>query len=101
MTLRQLKKLANYWKKRLNIIEWNINVDWSSESEKDLLGSTYIHAEELTADVYINPNQETQEETLVHELLHIVYEGDQNSEAYSIPLEKAINRITKALLWQD
>lgn len=66
---------------------------------KKLAGRSWWHTEELRGYVEIAPRASDKEGTLVHELLHIVLQGHSElPEGYDVELERAINRITGALV---
>lgn len=99
MTLAILRSRLTYWQHRLNLPEWTIRVNWGSKREMgDSVGLCLWHTEEQAAIVKILRGQPDTEETLVHELLHIVLQGhDELKDDYSVNLERAINRIAHAL----
>lgn len=98
-----LRKRADYWRTRLNITEWTITVKWlSAQKTGGDEGKVDFCTEYLTATVYIARKCREKEATLVHELLHIVIEGDKQEELkYDVHLERAINRIAAALTTSD
>jgi len=99
MSLRDLELRTAYWQGRLNLREWRISVRWGSA--KEFHGRIWWNTEELTATMEINKYTKNKEETLVHELLHLVLQGHEELTAeYDVNLEKAINRIAAALIIQ-
>lgn len=80
MNKRQIEKRVDYWKNRLNLHEWEIVVAFDKTQSK-IEDERYIsvaHAdskpEYLMATIIFNPKrlQHVDDETIVHELLHIV-----------------------------
>jgi hypothetical protein len=88
----------------LNLKEWTIGLEWGRKKEMvDCVGCCLWQAEEQVAVIKLRKDHDglSEEETLVHELLHIVLQGhDELGPQYSIPLERAINKIAKALTCQ-
>lgn len=103
MTLPQLRKRTSVWQTRLNLREWTLIVAWGREDEMvGLAGCCQWNAEELHAVIHINRRDPTPEGTLVHELLHILLDGHlEEVPAYDVHRERAINRMTAALLPPD
>lgn len=102
MTLRALRSRAAFWVGRLNLKEWTVNVSWGDGKEVPeagpVAGSCSWNVEHLTAEVTVTKGSAQVEQTLVHELLHIVLQGHADlSGPYDAHLERAINRITAAL----
>lgn len=104
MTLRELRKCAARWQEALNLREWKIRVDWGTGDESPesgpVVGCCQWNAEELQAKIHITRGSVSQEETLVHEMLHIVYQGHLEAvpEEYDVHLERALNRTAAALV---
>lgn len=104
MRINQLRSLCDYWVNRLNLKEWYISVRWATKEESKVhQGGCKWNTEELKAAVYISHNGNANvevEETLVHELLHVVLDGhiDFDDWKYDVNRERAINRIAAALV---
>lgn len=102
MTLHELRERMKYWQDRLNLREWKLTLQWMpARQAREFQGLCAWSVEELTAVVQIRRAQEDVEATLVHELLHIVLQGHKEYEDYDLALERAINRITEALMAGD
>jgi len=99
MTIRQLRSRTVYWQQKLNIPEWTITVKLGGLTHKDHVGECIWCAEELTATICLKRGQG--EETLIHELLHLVLDGHIPYYGYDLVRERAINRIAKALYLAD
>jgi hypothetical protein len=99
VTLAHLRARADYWRNRLNIKEWRIPVKWGTAKKLgDDEGKIDFCSEDLSATIYLRRGGSLTEETLVHELLHVVIEGDRTEDLkYDVHLERAINRIAAAL----
>ncbi len=102
MNLREVRKLVPYWQEILNIKEWKITVRWGRKKElPGEVGLNIWSVEELESDILLARNQPAVEETLVHELIHLVVDGHKDpslEEAYDPLHERAINRLAKALM---
>ena len=99
MTLKQLQERCRYWQERLNLREWQIDVKWGDS--KKLHGACWWHAEELKAEVTVWRGAKDKDAVLVHELLHLTWEGHAElTREYDVHIERAIGRITAALLYK-
>jgi hypothetical protein len=104
VTLREAKARATYWARVLNLGNWTITVRRgtkkilnSANMGGDLVGLNLFSPEEEVSDIYLAPG--TDEVTLVHELLHLVFDGHTAVQGpYSAMHERALNRTAKALV---
>lgn len=86
--------------------DWTVNISWASPEEiPGCLGTAEYDPRGMTADVRIvsgldpcYPDGGT-EQTVIHELLHIVMHGDVDYDKENIMQERAINCIADALYW--
>lgn len=106
MTKKQLEKLCITWQERLRVTDWTVSIRWVTEQEMpDCLGSTVYDPRNMTADIQIRPGLDPcyldggVEQTVIHELLHVVIHGDVEYEKENIMQERAINQIADALYW--
>lgn len=102
MTLFELRRLTRLWQKRLRITDWRVTVKFGEASGN--LGTTDYNPRELFATVEIKPGQKDEryhdggiEQTLIHELLHIVMHGDRDYVGEDVGQERSINVIADAL----
>lgn len=96
MNIKELRAHLTKWQHRLNLADWKISIKWGAAGHQ---GWCSWHPEEQYASIEINRTCGDPVSTLVHELLHIVIEGHQpETREYSVPLERAINKISAALL---
>lgn len=99
MNLRELKGQLEYWQARLNLREWSITLQWLTPKEaREFHGLCAWSVEDLTATIKLWQRSPKLEATLVHELLHLVLQGHREYETYDPTLERAINRISAALM---
>lgn len=100
MTIRQIRRLLPFWQDVLNLREWKITIRYGTAEEmSDNVGLNYISVEELESLILLSRHQEDVEETLVHELLHLVYDGHKPQDwRYDAMHERALNRTAKALV---
>jgi hypothetical protein len=98
VTLKELRLLLPYWQRELNLGNWKITVQRGNASTlKDNVGRNVFSTEEETSDIYMARGQG--EETLVHELLHLVYDDHKPADVVYDPLhERALNRTARALV---
>jgi hypothetical protein len=102
MTIRQFRGLLPFWQQVLNLKEWKITVRFGSDEEMSspghpCQGLNYFSVEELSSEILLHP--ETDESTLVHELLHLVFDGHKHKLGKYDPLhERALNRTAAALM---
>lgn len=102
MTLGQLQERKDYWQARLNLKEWRITATWGPQKGmKCFHGMCWWNPEELIATIQINRMSKDKESILVHELLHIVWQGHADVPDYDIHIERAINRTADALLRKE
>ncbi len=106
MTTSQLIKLCKTWKERLRITDWDTAIRWATDEEMpENLGETVYDPRNMAAEIKIRPGQDPVypdggvEQTIIHELLHIVMHGDVEYEKENIMQERAINQIADALYW--
>lgn len=102
MTRREIEKALPFWKSLLRLEDWRIDARTVTAAELrvdgiDHDGYTIFHPEEMYANITLRRGET--EETLVHELLHLVFDGDMGriNRPYSVPYERAINRCAEAL----
>lgn len=98
MTTRQLRRLLPIWTSLLNINDWTIQVRWGTDEEMEgVVGLNFFSPEELQSEILLARGEG--EETLIHELLHLVFDGDRKLDGrYDQLHERALNRTAKALL---
>ena len=108
MTRDDLQSRCDYWLDRLGMAEWRgnrpltniprVRVRVRSIQKMDgNLGSCEWHAEVCEAEIEIRRGQG--EETLIHEILHLLLEGHTTyvPERYSEMHERALNRLARLL----
>ena len=106
MTTRQLKTLAKLWQSRLQLTHWAIKVSFKSAKEMgDKVGGVQYMPEHATAYIEIlktrdrKEKDDTIEEDIIHELLHLVISGHRSKqEKYDELFERGINAIATALV---
>lgn len=101
MRIKEVRSRLNHWQRRLNITHWKIDVKWIPKGESDDMGDSWWHFEEASAGIRLAKG--AREDTLLHELLHIVIDGHTNCDLY-VPEpnhERAINDIARALIEVD
>lgn len=99
MNIKELRAHLVHWQHKLNLADWRISIKWGAPGHQ---GWCSWHPEEQYGEIQINKSTLDPVSTLVHELLHIVLEGHQeHTREYSIPFERAINKIAAALLIKD
>ena len=105
MTTYQLNQAANRWQRVLGMSEWEIVVKLAPGREmvqdgEPLEGSAWWIPESSppSAEIKIRARSERQEETLVHELLHVRLEGHKAVRKYDPMYERGLNAIASALM---
>lgn len=98
MTIRQIRRLIPFWQEVLNLREWKITIRFGTDEEMvDSLGLNYYSVEELQSTILIARGEG--EETVVHELLHLVLDGHKTYDGMYDPMhERSINRLAAALV---
>ena len=107
MTTQVLKRLCKLWQKRLRISDWTISVSLVPLAEMgDAWGDTLYDPRQCVAEIRIALEHEDSiyldlgfEQTLIHELLHIVMHGWVDYQHEDIMQERSINHIADALYW--
>ncbi len=106
MTIRQLKNLCTTWQERLKITDWTVDISWVTRKEMpESYGETEYDPRQMLAVVRIRDDEDQNypdggfEQTVIHELLHIVWHGDKEYKRENIMQERAINQIADALYW--
>lgn len=107
MTQRQLNKLVKTWAHRLGIDDWKITTLFKSEYEMgENEGLCYYYTEYRRAEIHIlrecdrEEGCDSIENTVVHELLHIVLEGHKPrlEGQYDAMFERGLNVIASVLI---
>lgn len=97
MTLKRLRDRTLHWQKLLNLPEWSITVRRPKKGEgRGCVGLCYHWPEELIAEIVVKNG--AGEDTLIHELLHLVHDGHVTNRPYDELHERALNRVTAALI---
>lgn len=96
------------WQKRLQLLDWELDVNWAKQSELDaeddqanvqmLPESQRAHIL-ILAPRYRGEGSDSPEEDLIHELLHLVLEGHGPRARRDTMFERGLNQLSKAL-WQ-
>lgn len=111
LSLEELQAKCGYWLDRLEMKEWmgiypdtslpRVQVVFKSKrGNGGFVASTEWEAELCRAKIFLSPKGRD-EETLIHEILHILYDGHTTYDIekhYSEMHERALNRLAKALM---
>lgn len=107
-----LAKIANKWRKRLGLHNWSVAISYQRRCYMDeKAGRVNFVRSNMCAtidiidpvDWPIGPHEEDTEQTVVHELLHLVWDAvtpDSDGETH-IQFEQAINLTAAALVNAD
>lgn len=103
-TLKELQDLVDLWIDRLGMGEWKgrVVVFFKSASFVEgrvgspALAATEWSAEDCTAKIYMTRGQS--DGVLLHELLHIFWQGHTTYVKYDEMVERSLNRMSAALL---
>lgn len=103
MTLATLRRLTKLWQKRLKLQDWKLDVRFAADMADTSAGECWWHPDNRTAEIHILPPhiiEDDIEETLVHELLHVLYEGHawNTEDSLSVHQERAHNQAAAALV---
>jgi hypothetical protein len=99
LTIRQLRNLLLEWQSILKLTTWTITLNYGTNKYMGgNVGLNVFSPEEEISNIYLRRGEG--ESTLVHELLHLVFDGHKAPEgqAYSTLHERAINRTAEALV---
>jgi hypothetical protein len=77
ITRKQVERTLRVWQTRLGLQTWDIKIDWEKSAGDDINASTYrlntYDRATLCFDTaYVNWSKEFLNQTVVHELLHLV-----------------------------
>lgn len=104
MTLKRLRTLAKKWIVALRLTDWEIDFELVANTEDldECAGTCVWQPEYKTAMIKIAGDQPPGEieETLIHELLHVVLEGHKpltQTYKYDAMYERGLNVISEAL----
>lgn len=98
MTIKELRKNLRQLKKLFNL-SWDISLRWGTEAEMDgNLGLAYMSAEQESAVILLAKGEGL--DTLIHELLHVVFDGHKQltAEGYDALHERALNKTAAVLV---
>lgn len=104
MTNRKLTALGRAHMKRLEMHEWLPRAEFKIVRLNGLCGESSWHSEERQCWIAVAPASDAvMEETLIHELLHVLYEGHlppvgMGEAYYDASYELGLNRTAKALM---
>ncbi len=112
MTIRELRQEARVWQEKLGLHEWTLIVRWGKQPPSGMEpdptkfemmlncdGNALWSPENASALILIDKKAPGKRHTLVHELLHVRFEGHQPKPKKYDPLyERAINVLVAALL---
>jgi len=111
VTQKLLRAPLKYWQKRLGLQDWEVKiklVDEINYNGPDYAATCEVFLQMKTATIMMRKEDETPEQTLVHELLHIHLRPiedvlERNSETYlqEFHLEQFIETMAKALANKD
>lgn len=101
MTQREILRALPFWQRALRLEDWRIEARTAparemSHNGDECEGLCFIHQEEMFAEILLRRG--ATEETLVHEMLHVVFEGDSGLRAYDALYERGLNRVAQALI---
>jgi hypothetical protein len=101
MPIKKLRGLCQLWQSRLGLKDWAITVRYGKPSDMtpSCVGNSSWEPDQQTAEVIIlRPRYIPHdiEGTLIHELLHVRFEGHRAPKV-DTHLERAINAVTTAL----
>jgi len=107
MTQAQLSRLCRLWQKRLRISDWTGSVELTPISEmNEAWGDTRYDPRQCIAEIRVAAEHDMEqyldlgfEQTLIHELLHLVMHGWVDYQHEDIMQERSINHIADALYW--
>ncbi len=105
MTLFELRRLTRLWQRRLRLENWTIAVSFGdAEQMAGNLGTTGYDPRDLAADIMLLQGADDTryadggiEQTVIHELLHLVLHGDVEYAGEDVRQERSINVIADAL----
>jgi hypothetical protein len=109
MTSRQLTAFGKKYMKRLGMEDWIAGAVFRVQKLDGLCGHSEWMAEERKCWIAVTPaDEDMMQETLIHEILHVRFEGHlpllgQDDDFYDAGYELGLNCTAKALweAWKD
>lgn len=107
MTLKDLRSFSQIWKKRLRLQDWKVTIRWMTTEEAastypDSDGYCSWNAQHKLADIVIKKTVSDPKRVLVHELLHLLWEGNLERgtilHGNLVQKEIAINTLAEVLV---
>ncbi len=105
-TPQDLQLRCDYWLNTLQMGEWKGRTKVLIKTPKWLLtnlepscvreGGCWWSAEECKAEIYLL--RKATEETLLHEIVHLLFQGHTTYSAYDELMERSINRLVSAMV---
>lgn len=102
MTLEYMTRRCDYWLKRLDMGEWLGKVTIVIKPDDEMEGNwgrVSWEPEECLA--YIEMRADAEEDTLVHEIIHFLLRGHQQTRKCTPIEERVVNRLSSALTELD
>jgi len=106
MTIATLRGLCRTWQERLRITDWTTTIRWAKSGElPGECGTCEYDPRNMGAKIIIREGVDPAypdggvEQTVIHELLHVVMHGDKEYRGEKIMQERSINQIADALYW--
>lgn len=101
MTRRQIEAAVPFWRSVLRLEDWTIEARTGKASEMVLDGGdndglNYFSPEEMKSQILLRRG--ANEEVFIHEMLHLVFDGDHPQKRYNVLHERALNRTAAALM---
>lgn len=100
MTLAIAKRYTKTIQRRLKLIEWDIKVEFDEGlDEDDTDGCISWQTDYKQATLKLNPlrKEQSQRETIVHELLHLLFQGHTDYSGRDPLFEFALNTLCVVL----
>ena len=106
MTIYQLRRYIPQLKEILSLQPWKVTVRWakpSDEFDDNQLGEVKWEATLLSAPIVIAKHDETPLHTLVHEMLHVFFQGHSSeknfiAKGHEEVFEKCLNSLATLVI---
>lgn len=112
MNLQQVRKIARKWQKHLGLTNWKIKVEWGTDMDEEdgkVYGLNTYDPNHMTSTIKVlkDDTDHDIEETIVHELLHLLMFPLESAAGFSIKspsdqwetaMEQTINKLSELLV---
>jgi len=99
MTLPEMRDCVKVYQEQLGLQSWNIKIKYLKKNAENDAGCIYWMTELAAAQILVAKDELDPEHTIVHELLHLLYEGHKfGPNKYDRAYERGLNRTAELIV---